>query len=245
MEIFKKYGLSANALKVIAMITMVIDHVGYIFFPYDLVFRYIGRIAFPIYCFLLVEGFFHTGNIWKYMLRLTVFAVISEVPFNLAFHRALIYRNSTNVFFTLLIGLIVLVVVQKIYEKTQDHSYGALICLAGMLLARALHTDYSYVGVLMIYVFYFGWEGSNYGTEQNRRNTKLLMLLIEAVILILYPSTIQDYAIIALLLIFCYSGKKSGILWEKLHLQRVNKLLQYFFYAFYPLHLLILYLIAS
>lgn len=245
MEILKKYGLSGNALKIIAMVTMMIDHVGYVLFPYDVIFRYIGRIAFPIYCFLLVEGFFHTRNVWKYMARLAIFAVISEIPFNLAFKRALIYRGGTNVFFTLLIGLFVMVIVQKIYEKTQDHSYGALICLAGMLVAYGMHTDYSYVGVLMIYVFYFGWEGSNYGTVANRRNTKLLTLFIEALILILYPGSFENYALIALVLVFCYSGKKSGVLWEKLRLQRLDKLLQYFFYAFYPLHLLILYLIAT
>lgn len=245
MDIFKKYGLSANTLKIIAMVTMVIDHVGYVLFPQHIVLRYIGRMAFPIYCFLLVEGFFHTGNVWKYMARLAVFAVISEVPFNLAFHRALVYRGSTNVFFTLLIGLIVLWLVQKLYEKTQDQTMGAMVCLAGMFAAWALRTDYSYLGVLMIYVFYFGWEGSNYGTEKNRTSTKLLTLFVEALILYLYPGSFENYAIIGLLPVLCYSGKKSGILWEKLGLQRIDRFMKYFFYAFYPLHLLVLYLLAN
>ena len=68
--------MSGLVLKIIAMLSMLTDHIGYIFFPTDLTWRYIGRIAFPLYCFLLTEGFFHTRSREKYLLRMAGFAVI-------------------------------------------------------------------------------------------------------------------------------------------------------------------------
>ncbi len=241
----KTYGLSGMALKVIAMLTMLIDHVGYVLFPMQLVFRYIGRIAFPLYCFLLVEGFFHTRNRGNYIARMALFAILSEVPFNLAFHRTVIYRAGTNVFFTLLIGLLVMYICQMIYQRTKDHTFGAIVCFTGMLAANAISCDYSYMGVLMIYIFYIGWEGTRYGTKKDRINTKMLMILMEALVIILYPGSIENYALIALVLIWLYSGKKTGALWKRWQLQRGEAFIKYFFYAFYPLHLMVLYVLGS
>ncbi len=90
-ENIKKYGISANTLKIIAVLSMITDHVGFVFFPHELMFRYVGRIAFPIYCFLLTEGFFHTRNIYRYLARMGIFAVLSEIPFNLGLYHVLIY----------------------------------------------------------------------------------------------------------------------------------------------------------
>ena len=100
--------LDSFQLKWIAIITMLIDHVGAIFFPGNLVFRYVGRIAFPIFCFQLVEGFFHTRNIEKYMLRLGIFAIISEIPYDLAFRGNILDFEHQNVFFTLFLGILML-----------------------------------------------------------------------------------------------------------------------------------------
>ena len=80
--------LSTFTLKLIAIITMVIDHTGAIFFPDQMWLRAIGRIAFPIFVFLLVEGLFNTSNIKKYLTRLGIFALISEIPFDMAFYKA-------------------------------------------------------------------------------------------------------------------------------------------------------------
>lgn len=130
-------GLSGSTLKIIAIITMLLDHIGASLvqpilastasaagvtdwsmpslaaaypgaaIPYYAL-RYIGRISFPIFCFLLVEGFLHTKNLHKYCLRLAIFALVSEIPFDLAFHQTPFYQASQNVFFTLLIGLLVI-----------------------------------------------------------------------------------------------------------------------------------------
>ena len=99
----QKFGVSGSALKCIAMASMLTDHIGYVLFPQYLILRMIGRLAFPIYCFLLVEGAMHTGNIRKYEIRLLAFALISELPFDYAFYGGIRWE-SQNVFLTLLFG---------------------------------------------------------------------------------------------------------------------------------------------
>ena len=109
-------GLNSFQLKCIAVITMIIDHTGAVLFPGELVFRYIGRISFPIFCFLLVEGFFHTRDMRKYMLRLGVFAVLSEIPYDLAFRGTMLEFSHQNVFFSLLIGVMMMYALEKSSE---------------------------------------------------------------------------------------------------------------------------------
>ena len=97
--------LDSFQLKCIAILTMFIDHMGAVFFPGELMFRYIGRIAFPIFAFLLVEGYFHTRDVRRYMLRLGLFAVISEIPYYLAFRETILEFEHQNMFYTLFIGV--------------------------------------------------------------------------------------------------------------------------------------------
>ena len=85
----------------------------------DMIMRAIGRISFPIFCFLLIEGFLHTHDVKKYALNLGIFALVSEVPFDLAFAGKPFYLNYQNVFFTLFIGLVMMIFLQKIDEKTR------------------------------------------------------------------------------------------------------------------------------
>ncbi|RPA58673.1 hypothetical protein EF384_07215 [Aerococcus agrisoli] len=165
---FAGKGISGSTLKWIAMITMIIDHfaVG-IFIPmmeagqlstfdYSSVYtaytisRAIGRLAFPIFCFLLVEGFFYTSNVKKYAIRLGIFAIISEVPFNLVIDQTFWNLGYQNVFFTLLIGLVTIWSMSKV-----ENNFLKLIpALLGIVLAELLHTDYGAFGVLLIAVLY-------------------------------------------------------------------------------------------
>ena len=108
-----KAGITSYQLKWIAIVTMVIDHMGAILYPTEMVFRYIGRISFPIFCFLLVEGFCHTHDIFGYMARLGAFALMSEIPYDLAFNGEVLEFTHQNVFFTLLLGVILMYVLEK------------------------------------------------------------------------------------------------------------------------------------
>ncbi|MDY5576949.1 MAG: TraX family protein [Lachnospiraceae bacterium] len=235
--------MSSNALKVIAMISMLIDHIGYVLLPEEVVLRYIGRIAFPIYCFLLVEGFFHTRNIIKYLARMGIFALLSEIPFNLAMAGTLIYSEHTNVFLTLFIGLLVMYFSEAAYKTTGDQSMGMVFCIAGMICAGILHTDYSYAGVMIIYIFYLSWRGRNSEDVKTRGLTTVLMLIMQTIMFLSFKGQIENYAIISLVFILLYTGKKSGRIWEALHLNKIDIFMKYFFYLFYPLHLLVLYIL--
>lgn len=241
-ENIKKYGISANTLKIIAVLSMITDHVGFVFFPHELMFRYVGRIAFPIYCFLLTEGFFHTRNIYRYLARMGIFAVLSEIPFNLGLYHVLIYQWNVNVFFNLFLGLLVMYLSDLLYHKSGNQTFGMVFCVLGMMAAEHIGSDYGAMGILVIYVFYLSYRGRNFGTARSKFLTTLCMVLFEA-LLFAVEGPVEIYAVFSLLFILLYSGEKSGRIWEKLHLEKFNVFMKYFFYAVYPLHLTVLWLI--
>lgn len=159
---------SETTIKIIAMISMLIDHIAlcipYIWMHQDVyrIMRNIGRIAFPIFCFCIIEGYYHTSDVKKYILRLFIFALISEVPFDLAVNSGGIFGiNHQNVFFTLCIGLCMIYIVD-------NASSGILMKLfaigAACLTARMLRTDYDMFGIIQILTFYV------FKKQQNRKN---------------------------------------------------------------------------
>lgn len=221
-------SVSADMLKWIAIITMFIDHIGaaivektdlYIL-PYgqtiDYILRYIGRLAFPIFCFLLVEGFYHTRSRKKYLCNLLIFAVISEIPFELSFLGELVW-GLRNVYWTLAIGLLMLILIEKAKQKwgEQRGKVGmVLLVVACALLAEALHTDYGAVGILLIFILY------------QTRDDRMKQCILGAIAM-----SYEITAPIVFVFIYFYNGIRR------------QKGLKYLFYAFYPLHLLLLYLI--
>ncbi len=233
-KVVSKYGLSGSTLKIIAIVTMFIDHLGLVvlmrimhalhggtFLGLDrstlytiyMVMRYIGRIAFPIFCFLLVEGMEHTSNKALYALRLFLFALISEVPFDLALYGVAYDTTSQNIYFTLLLGLLGMMSMEFLNKKLQMKWKAIPILLAAgffALLGYLLKTDYGAIGVGAILMFYF------------LRKSKPLQLVVGE-LWFAYEVT----APIAFIPIALYNGKR-GIP------------LQYFFYFFYPAHLLVL-----
>lgn len=233
----KYWELSGSTLKWIALVTMLIDHIGVVLveslllqqgdalkmdnplYVFYYALRLIGRIAFPIYCFLLVEGFVHTRNVARYAVRLGAFAFVSEIPFDLAFFGRLVDMESQNVFFTLFLGLLAMLGFRTIEEKLA--AWGSvklfgylLIILAAGGTAQLFHTDYGAAGVLCILVLYC--------TRKDRKRQLLLGCFA-----FLWELT----APLAFLPIAFYNGKRG----------RSRK---YFFYAFYPIHLLGLYFLA-
>lgn len=215
--------LNSMHLKLIALITMIIDHTGAIFFSGQDLYRIIGRLAFPIYCFLLVEGFFHTKSREKYAARLFIFALISEIPFDYAFFGGL-NGSHQNIFFTLFLGLSGIWVSESFRYKTPLVSIAGFVGAA--VLATLLNTDYTILGILYILIFYFA-RSMPHGLKE------IYILLAIGTATSFLSGSIQMYAIFAVIPIMLYNGK-PGL---------GSRLLQYGFYAAYPVHLMILYLI--
>ncbi|MDD3139652.1 MAG: TraX family protein [Lachnospiraceae bacterium] len=198
-----------------AIITMAIDHVGAVFFPQYIILRIIGRLAFPIFCFLLVEGFYHTRDVHKYMLRLGIFAFVSEIPFDLAFFGTFIEFTHQNVFFTLFLGLLALYLLNtKMLLVTK--TVGVFLL---MFLAELLHTDYGAIGILMILVFY------------SFREKLIIKSASIGIINMLLVGGVQAYATFSVIPILLYNGRRGYNL-------------KYIFYAFYPVHLIIIFIVS-
>ena len=212
--------LSGNSLKVLAVASMTVDHVGAVLFPSQIWMRCVGRLAFVIYAFLIAEGYFHTHNVKKYMGRLGFLAIVSEIPFDLVFHHTFVYWGSQNVFFTLFLGLVGLYLMDRIKMRLQPQFwYCALIPVAAMCFAAGLlQCDYRYYGILVITLFYMA------------RDYRWAAFGGIAVIQV-WMGWIQSFGIAALIPIALYNGKKGN----------GGKLLQWIFYFYYPVHLLIIY----
>lgn len=238
-KIFETKYLSGSTLKIIACISMFIDHFFHILMrtyrdhvstlDYDAIRNFntmykigrgIGRIAFPIYCFLLVEGFFHTKDIRKYLARLLFMALLSEHAFNLLYSGQNMEPEGQSIFLTLFIGLLTVWGINKIRE-TEDmpreaaSSFTLAIIIAGCLAAHLLKTDYSYHGILSIAAIYL------------LRSSRELTCLGGAISFIWEP-----WAIPAFVPIYFYNGKR-GIK------------AKYIFYLFYPLHIYLIYFILT
>lgn len=209
-------------LKIMALVSMIIDHYGAIFHEGVDIYRIIGRLAFPIYCFLLVEGYMHTKNIKKYGIRLFIFALVSEIPFDLAFYGKIEFGHQ-NIFFTLLIGLITIYFLDKKEGRFKNNK--SLVIAASILAATLLYVDYSFIGIIYILAFYYYKE-----LPKAKRLPKVGLVLLASNLL---AGIMQQYSLLALPIIYLYNGE----------LGPKNKVLQMLFYIAYPLHLAIFYLL--
>lgn len=209
-------------LKLLAMLTMLIDHAGMILFPELMWMRVVGRLAFPLYCFLLAEGAAHTHDIKRYMGRLLAFAVLSEIPYDLACSRVLFDPRGQNVFFTLFFGLAACAAVQRFREKP---ALALLLVGALVLAAELLFFDYGGFGVALVVAFYL--------CKANRVGGVLAFTALNTGFSLLNEICLQLTAPAAVVPILLYNGKKG---------RAVNK---WIFYGFYPLHLLLLFLLRA
>lgn len=191
---------------------MALDHTGAVLYPSQIWLRCLGRIAFPIFCFLIVEGFFHTHDVRRYMGRLGIFALISEIPYDLAFRGVPLEYAHQNVFFTLLIGIGMMVLL----ERNREWPVKAVILLLAMWLAVLIRSDYNFRGVLLIFVFYIFHE------------SRWLAVTAGGFWNFLYQGVIQKYGVLSVLPLALYNGERG-------------RKMKYFFYIFYPAHLLLLY----
>lgn len=216
--------MNVFSLKILALTSMIIDHYGAIFHSSVDIYRIIGRIAFPIYSFLLVEGYIHTKNIKKYAMRLFIFALISEIPFDLAFYNELSFTHQ-NIFFTLFIGLVIMYFLDN-HEKYNLNK--TLILALGTFVAAFLSVDYNIIGIIYILSFYYTKD-----LKKPQRLYKVGIILFIANLMTFYFK--QQFSLLALPFLYFYTGE----------LGPKNKFLQMIFYIAYPLHLLIFYLIKT
>lgn len=240
-ETMKKQGISQEALKLAACLTMLIDHIGATlvlqqwYSSWDpsvlnlyYVLRVIGRIAFPIYCFLLVEGAHYTRDPKKYGIRLAIGMVLSELPFDLAFNEGLDWA-SNSVMVTLLLGFLMIEAMKRV-----KGFWKVVLILPFFLAAEWMGTDYGGNGILIIAMLALT-KGVKH--EKLWRTVGFVCLLsfgAEIQIGSLWVP-IELFGLLSLPLIFCYSGKK---------LTR-NKAVQWAFYLFYPVHLTILWILET
>ena len=224
----EKSPLSNSVLKLFAILSMLVDHTGATIVSHlrysssfspevqqfmskaYLPMRKFGRLAFPIFCFFIVEGYFRTHDVKKYAGRLFLFALISEFPFDYALHHGQALMHKQNVYWTLLIGLLVIWCIDHYFRGMIVPSL--IVLCFGMAFAWLLKTDYSYHGVFLIEVLYITRFSSFY---QNACGAAYVMWY-EGI-----PTPLS------FLLTFFYNGKKG---WP----------LKHFFYWFYPAHLMLL-----
>lgn len=225
-------------LKIIALVSMLIDHTGVILSmnSYSTVLRLIGRIAFPIFAFLVAEGCFYTKNIKNYMLRLFIFGVISQLPFILFTGNINNFFTHLNIFFTLGLGVLCIysynVFNTKINRELLKRLMIVCSCYFILITAESLNTDYGAFGVFLIYCLYLCKNSSVTLFKLKIRQLFVLSIFI----LLCYPPITQygRYMFIggsiSLLPIILYNGNKG-------------KSFKWLFYVFYPLHLIILVLV--
>ncbi|MBO6133322.1 MAG: hypothetical protein J6P05_03200 [Lachnospiraceae bacterium] len=206
--------LSSFALKLIASLTMFIDHMGAGIFTRALGLRIIGRLAFPIYCFLLVEGFHHTKDRFKYLQRLIIFAFLSEIPFDLLTRNKILEFEHQNVYFTLSMGLGLLILL----SQEMNFILKGLLCFGISILALETHVDYRHFGILLILLFELFRDYRPFAVWTTSR-------------VLFWDSAIEGFGVLAHIPISLYNGKRGG------------NGMKWFFYFFYPGHLLFLYLI--
>ena len=242
--------MTSFVLKIIAMVTMLIDHASIAYFEQISWMNLIGRIAFPIFAFQISEGYIHTKNLKKYFLRLFLFALISQIPFMLFLStyidiEELIFTEllTLNIFFTLFVGLLAIFLYDKVIHnnikfntnKKVDYIFkqiiGFTIAILLGILAEVCHFDYGFFGIAIIFMFYLF------------KNNKLAMVIsyITACILKYGIPIISNgfniwyillgiFTILPIIFICFYNGKQG-------------KKVKYLLYIFYPVHLLILYFI--
>ena len=219
-----KQNLDTNFLKLIAIASMLLDHIGKVFFPENMILALIGRIAFPLFAYCIVVGCLYTRNVKKYILRLTIFAVVSQPIFNLTFHPTWAHFweefFSVNIFFTLIAGVLAVTALMDI----KKHWWMLVTALAMELF---IGLDYGLYGIGLMVLFYLC---------RNKSWLSILLIFVWMCNMIRgdflqiggFGLDRQFFAVLALPFIYIHTNVHP-----KIH--------KYFFYIFYPAHLLLIF----
>lgn len=210
--------MSSFLLKIVAIITMTIDHAGFLFFNNNFILRILGRIAMPIFAFQIGIGFKNTHSKEKYILRMFLTALISEIPFMLMITSGNYIYASHNICFTFTLALATLYLI----ELGKENKLFIFASIVPILISLLIPLDYGIWAILLVLLFYFFSEKKLIYTFG--------MIIIALSYYFINNSTLQVYMLLSLPFLYLYNGKKG-------------KSLKYLFYVFYPLHMLILALI--
>jgi len=227
-----KKGLNRNQLKYIAIIAMIIDHIALFFIPSSTlsygICRFIGKLTAPIMCYFLVEGYKYTSSKIKYLTRLSIFAIVSQFAFSLAFFNKL-FVFKFNMIFTLLLCFIVLLSYEKIKNKIVKW------VTISVLIIFSYFCDWGLFAPLWVLIFYI--------FKENTLKQVSAYLIITTIVIIIKYIIIQNYTwnmlmiqsglLLFILVLYLYNGEKGNS----------SKFNKWFFYVFYPLHLLLLYFV--
>ena len=242
-----KSDVSGFTLKMIAVVTMLIDHIGAAILEgglagkynsntlwmIDQVLRDIGRLAFPLFCFFIVEGFHYTHDRKKYALRLGIFAVISEVPFDMAFDHSFFAPSDNSVMITLLLGLISIWVIDILLKKSAAR-------FSSDIRKRRICDALSVIAVIVCVYIIEEWASSDYGAAG---------VITIIIMYLMYDKRQLGFALAIIWLGFTCGRTELIAAVDLIPLYfyhgRQGRKMKYFFYAFYPAHLLVLSLIAK
>ena len=217
--------MSIFVLKIIACITMFLDHIRYANPMFsNVIFQNLGRISFPLYAFMITEGYKHTSDIKKYYKRLIILAIVSQIPFML-FRKLVGEWKLLNIIFTLLLGMLCITVC----EKNKKSILALCISACIIVLGNIIKVDYGWYGVAMVFIFYLG--------KENKYILSILYTILTYSYFVYRKINIMEHKVyfacffIPLILVLLYNGKKG-------------KDMKKFFYAFYPVSLIVVYLVS-
>ena len=221
-----KLKIHQNTLKLIAIVAMTLDHVAVILIPYYklsyIIFRIIGRITFPILIYIMVEGYKYTRSKLNYAIKLALFAVIAQVPFMLSFN-----TTELNAIFSILLGLIFLI----IYKSNINKVIKVLLII--LILRLSVFCSYGMIGIVLAFVFFINYKDKNM-TAIWYSIVMIIELIINYIMFDKETIIIQLGLFLPLILLNLYNGKRKD-----------KPLFKYSIYIYYPLHLLILYVIKG
>ena len=232
-------GINANQLRGLAMFLMLLDHLWATLIPGNIWMTYLGRLAFPIFAFPISEGFSHPSDRKRYAKRLFLFGLIAEVPFDLIYGGTVLYPFHQNVMFTLLLGLLACCAIDRTRrERTAKAVLRGVLSVAGiLLLSLVAMVDYGWRGVLTVVAFYALRDFPGAWLAQTAALVLLNIVFFKGMTIPVlgwdFPT--QGFAVFSLLPIWLYNGQRG----------RGGKALQYAFYSFYPVHMLVLYLLFA
>jgi len=209
--------MNAFQIKVIAITAMIIDHMGLFFFPQFIWLRVIGRLAFPLFAWLIANGARHTHNIKRYLIRLFLFALLAQVPFMMANRLVDPHFQNLNVLFTLFLGLLAIFGIQK----TKYWVERLVIIFVCVVVAQIVQTDYGGFGVALVIASYLFFT-----------NFKRLVIA-QSILFLIYSyvfSSIEIFGLVSLIFISLYNNR-SGLQ------------AKYLFYVFYPMQYVLYYII--